>query len=78
MDFMIAIMLGFPIGRTVSEQYGNYRVFASAFIVYAAASHLYFSGQSLLLFLSGRIWLGFANSLTVLLGQEVLRDEYLD
>jgi DHA2 family multidrug resistance protein len=55
-DFMIALMLGFPISRTLVERYGSDRVFATAFILYAAASYLCFISQSFLLFLSGHLF----------------------
>jgi DHA2 family multidrug resistance protein len=74
MDFMITMMVGFSIGCTLSEQQNSYQVFTTAFKAYAAPSHLCFISQSFLLFLSGHTSLGFAGSLTVPLGQEVLQN----
>lgn len=75
-NLMLAMALGFPIGRTLAERYGNYRVYVTAFILFAAASYLCAISDSYLRFLWARILLGFSGGLTLLLGQEILLNEY--
>lgn len=59
-DFMIALALGIPIGRTLAGRFGNYRVFMIAFVVYAGASYVGAISQTHCQFLNARILQGFA------------------
>ncbi|WNM58454.1 DHA2 family efflux MFS transporter permease subunit [Candidatus Nitrospira allomarina] len=77
-DFMIALALGIPIGRTLSDRYGNNRVFIVAFLVYAVASYIGASSMTHWEFLNARIIQGFAGGLTVFLSQDMLLREYPD
>lgn len=75
-DFMVALALGIPVGRILSGWFGNYRVFIAAFIVYAVASYFGAISQTHLQFLVARILQGFAGGLTLLLGREMMLNEY--
>ncbi|MDR4494322.1 MAG: DHA2 family efflux MFS transporter permease subunit [Nitrospirales bacterium] len=77
-DFMIALALGIPIGRTLSDRFGNYRVFIGAFLVYAIASYLGGISQTHWEFLNARILQGFTGGLTIFLSQDMLLREYPD
>ncbi|HBP87374.1 MAG TPA: DHA2 family efflux MFS transporter permease subunit [Nitrospirales bacterium] len=77
-DFMIALALGIPIGRTLSDRYGNNRVFIGAFLVYAVASYLGATSQTHWQFLNARIVQGFVGGLTIFLSQDMLLREYPD
>ena len=77
-DFMIALALAFPLGRWLSGRYGESRVFAGAFLVYAAASGLCAIDHTISAFVPARIVLGLAGGLTLPLGQTLLLEEYPD
>ena len=77
-DFMIALALAFPIGRWLSGRYGESRVFAGAFLVYAAASAVCAIDHTISAFVPARIVLGLAGGLTLPLGQTLLLEEYPD
>lgn len=77
-DFMIALTLGFPLSRWLSGQYGAYRVWVAAFLIYAFASYLCAISESLWLFLPARILLGIAGGITLPVGQSMLLREYPD
>lgn len=77
-DFMIALALAFPIARWLADRYGEMRVFAGAFLAYAAASALCAVDSSITAFVPARILLGFAGGLTLPLGQTLLLNEYPD
>lgn len=77
-DFLISLALGFPIARWLSCRFGEYRTFAAAFLVYAAASALCAVSESVGLFLPSRILLGLAGGVTLPLGQTLLLAEYPD
>ncbi len=77
-DFMIALALGIPIGRTLSDRYGNNRVFVAAFLLYAVASYIGAISQTHWQFLNARIIQGFAGGLTIFLSQDMLLREYPD
>ncbi|CAA9891499.1 DHA2 family multidrug resistance protein [Candidatus Methylobacter favarea] len=75
-DFMISLALAFPIARWLAGRFGDYRSFIAAFIVYALASSLCAISQSLWLFVSARILLGFSGGVTLFIGQSLLLKEY--
>lgn len=75
-DFMIALALAFPIARWLSGRFGDYRLFAVSFVVYAAASYFCAVSETLRLFLPARIVLGFAGGITLPIGQALLLKEY--
>jgi len=75
-DFMIALALAFPIARWLSGRFGDYRLFAAAFVAYAAASCFCAVSETLRLFLPARIFLGFAGGVTLPIGQALLLKEY--
>jgi MFS transporter, DHA2 family, multidrug resistance protein len=77
-DFMIGLALAFPIARWLSGRFGDYRVFAAAFALYAVASWLCAISETMLLFLPSRIMLGFAGGVTLPIGQSLLLREYPD
>ena len=77
-DFMIALALAFPIARWLSCRFGESRVFAGAFLAYAAASALCAADNSIEAFVPARIVLGLAGGLTLPLGQILLLKEYPD
>ncbi len=77
-DFMIALALGIPIGRTLSGRFGQYRMFIVSFILYAVASYLGAVSQTHWEFLNARIIQGFAGGLTIFLSQDMLLSEYPD
>jgi DHA2 family multidrug resistance protein len=74
--FIIALALAFPVARWLSGLIGDYRLFISAFVVYALASYLCAISQSLILFIPGRILLGFSGGITLFIGQSLLLKEY--
>ncbi|BAW79823.1 transporter [Candidatus Nitrosoglobus terrae] len=75
-DFIVSLALSFPIGRTLAERYGNYRVYVAAFILFAIASCLCAISDSFIRFLWARLLLGFFGGLAFFLGQELLINEY--
>lgn len=75
-DFMIGLALGFPIARWLAYRFGDYRVFVAACVVYAGASYLCATSQTLWLFLPARVLLGVAGGVTLPLGQTLLLNEY--
>lgn len=75
-DFMIALALAFPIARWLSGRFGDYRLFVTAFVVYAIASYFCAVSETLRLFLPARICLGFAGGVTLPVGQALLLKEY--
>ena len=77
-DFMIALALAFPIAQWLADRYGEMRVFAIAFLSYAAASALCAVDGSITAFVPARILLGLAGGLTLPLGQTLLLKEYPD
>jgi MFS transporter, DHA2 family, multidrug resistance protein len=77
-DFLIALALAFPIARWLSCRFGESRVFIGAFVVYAGASLLCVTGDTLTTFLPARMLLGLAGGLTLPLGQTLLLKEYPD
>ncbi len=77
-DFMIALALGFPIGRWLAFRVGNYRLFVAAFVLYAGGSTLCAISETLWLFLPGRIFLGLVGGITLPLGQALWLNEYPD
>ncbi len=77
-DFMIALALGFPIGRWLAFRVGNYRLFVAAFAAYAGISYLCAISQTLWLFLPARVLLGVVGGITLPLGQALWLNEYPD
>ena len=75
-DFMIALALAFPISRWLSGQFGDYRVFIAACVVYALASYVCAISETLWLFLPARVFLGFAGGITLPIGQALMLQEY--
>lgn len=75
-DFMIALALAFPIARWLAGRFGDYRLFVTAFVVYAIASYFCAVSETLRLFLPARICLGFAGGVTLPIGQALLLKEY--
>ncbi|CAB1276430.1 MFS transporter [Candidatus Nitrosacidococcus tergens] len=74
-NFMLAMALGFPIGRTLAERYGAYRVYIVSFLVFAVASYFCAVSPGYLEFLYSRILLGFSGGITFLIGQELILNE---
>ena len=77
-DFMIALALGFPIGRWLACRVGDYRLFVAAFVAYAGVSYLCAISQTLWLFLPARVLLGLVGGITLPLGQALWLNEYPD
>ena len=77
-DYMIALALGFPLGIWLSRRTSEYRPFAWAFIVFALASAVCATCESLPVYLAARIVLGFAGGLTLPIGQSMILKEYPD
>lgn len=77
-DFMIGLALAFPVARWLSCRVGEYRLFAWAFVAYAAASALCAISETLWLFLPSRILLGLTGGVTLPLGQALWLNEYPD
>ena len=74
-DFLVALVLGFPIARWLAGRFGDYRLFTAGFVVFALASFLCAISETLLLFLPARIVLGFAGGVTLAIGQTLLLNE---
>jgi MFS transporter, DHA2 family, multidrug resistance protein len=68
-DHMVGLALGLPFARWFSARFGDYRVYAVAFVFYAFASLLCASSETLWLFLPARIALGFAGGVILPIGQ---------
>ena len=64
-DFLIAVVLGFPIARWLAGRFGDYRLFTASFVVFALASFLCAISETLWLFLPARIVLGFVGKAIV-------------
>lgn len=77
-NFMIALALGFPLARWLSDRYGEPRVFSLAFLVYAAASAFCATTDGIQGFVSARVLLGLAGGVTLPLGQSLLLKAYPD
>jgi DHA2 family multidrug resistance protein len=73
--FIIALGLAFPIARWLSGLLGGYRLFSTAFVVYAFASYLCAVSQNLWLFVPARILLGLSGGITLYTGQSLLLKE---
>ncbi|MGZ5606689.1 MAG: MFS transporter [Methylobacter sp.] len=76
--FIVALGLAFPVARWLSGLFGGYRLFSTAFVVYAFASYLCAISQSLELFVTGRVLLGLSGGITLYTGQSLLLKEYPD
>ncbi len=77
-NFMIALALGFPLARWLSDRYGEPRVLNIAFIAYAVASAFCAAADTIAGFVSARILLGLAGGITLPLSQSLLIKEYPD
>ncbi|BFU88816.1 MAG: multidrug export protein EmrB [Nitrospira sp.] len=77
-NFMIALALGFPLARWLSDRYGEPHVFGVAFISYAVASVFCATADSIEGFVSARVLLGLAGGVTLPLSQSLLIKEYPD
>ncbi len=75
-DHMIGLCLGFPIARWLAARFGDYRVYTSALISYAAASLLCAASASIWTFVPMRLLLGLAGGIILPVGQAVLLGEY--
>ncbi|MDD5462736.1 MAG: DHA2 family efflux MFS transporter permease subunit [Methylococcales bacterium] len=76
--FIIALALAFPVARWLSGRFEDYRLFVAAFVLYAFASFLCAVSQTIGLFVSARILLGFSGGITLFIGQSLLLKEYPD
>ncbi|MGZ5050502.1 MAG: MFS transporter [Methylobacter sp.] len=76
--FIVSLALAFPVARWLSGLLGGYRLFCTAFVVYALASYLCAVSQSLWLFVSGRVLLGLTGGVTLYTGQSLLLKEFPD
>jgi MFS transporter, DHA2 family, multidrug resistance protein len=77
-DFLIALVLGFPIARYLAGRFGDYRSLMAGFVIFALASFLCAISETLSLFLPARIVLGFVGGVTLPTGQTLLLNEYPD
>ncbi len=77
-NFMIALALGFPLARWLSDRYGEPRVFCGAFLAYAVASAFCATADSIEGFVAARVLLGLAGGITLPLSQSLLIKEYPD
>ena len=77
-NFMIALALGFPLARWLSDRYGEPRVFSAAFLAYAVASVFCATAGGIEAFVSARVLLGLAGGVTLPLSQSLLIKEYPD
>lgn len=77
-NFMIALALGFPLARWLSDRYGEPRVLSIAFIAYAVASAFCAAADTIAGFVSARVLLGLAGGITLPLSQSLLIKEYPD
>lgn len=77
-NFMIALALGFPLARWLSDRYGEPRVFSAAFLAYAVASVCCATAGGIEAFVSARVLLGLAGGVTLPLSQSLLIKEYPD
>lgn len=75
-DHMIGIALGLPFARWLSGRFGDYRVLIGAFLVYAVASLLCASSETIWFFVPARIALGVAGGVALPLGQSVTLGQY--
>jgi MFS transporter, DHA2 family, multidrug resistance protein len=74
--FIIALALAFPIARSLSGHFGDYRLFVAAFVIYALASYLCAISETLWLFIPARVLLGFSGGITLFIGQSMILKEY--
>ncbi|QGM47285.1 MFS transporter [Methylocystis heyeri] len=74
-DHMVGLALGLPFARWFSARFGDYRAYAVAFVLYAFASLLCASSETLWLFLPARIALGFVGGVILPIGQALALGE---
>ncbi len=74
-DHMVGIALGLPFARWFSGRFGDYRVYAVCFVLYAVVSFVCASSATLWLFLPARILLGFIGGVILPLGQTLALSE---
>ncbi|CAB1276432.1 MFS transporter [Candidatus Nitrosacidococcus tergens] len=74
--FFLAMTLGFPVGRVLAERYGNYRVYIVSMLILAVACYFCAISPGYLEFMYSRILLGLCAGISLLLGQELMLNEY--
>lgn len=75
-DHMIGIALGLPIARWLAARFGDYRLYASALVLYAALSFACASSESIYELVAARVALGLAGGVILPVGQALLLGEY--
>lgn len=75
-DHMIGICLGFPIARWLNARYGDYIVYSTALVAYAAISITCAQSETIWAFVPVRILLGLTGGIILPSGQTVLLAEY--
>lgn len=73
---MMGIVLGLPIARWLAARYGDYRVYARAFICYAFFSLLCAQSETIWFFTPARFLLGLTGGVILPLGQGIALNEF--
>lgn len=73
---MMGIVLGLPIARALSARFGDYRVYAIAFVCYAFLSLLCAQSETVWFFTPTRFLLGLTGGVILPLGQSLALNEF--
>lgn len=74
-DHMMGIVLGLPLARWLSGRFGDYRVYAATFLVYALFSLACATSETIWFFVPMRFLLGLAGGIVLPLGQALMLNE---
>ena len=75
-DHMMGIVLGLPIARVLAARFGEWRVYVIAFLIYAAASFLCTTSETIWFFVPMRFALGLVGGVIIPLGQGLSLAEF--
>lgn len=75
-DHMLALSLAFPVANWFGRRAGEVRALVGAYLVFALSALLCAAADDFLLFLAGRMALGFAGGITIPLSQALILKEY--
>ncbi len=74
-DHMMGVVLGLPLARWFAGRYGDYRVYAAAFVAYAVFAFACAMSETIWFFVPMRFLLGLAGGVVLPLGQALVLGE---